>query len=87
MKTKAQQVTHLQSGFCLFKEIAKMSSTLQSVATNVSTIKETTTELKATVTSMQQSLAEVETRIERLEETPERPHADGDKRNKLVDAM
>ena len=50
---------------CLFAEIAKMSSKLQSVATDASTIKETTTELNATVTAMQESLAEVEAHIER----------------------
>lgn len=37
----------------LLAEVSKMSSTLNTVATDVSTIKETTTELKNTVSAMQ----------------------------------
>lgn len=52
----------------LLKEITKMNTTLMNVATDVLTIKETTTELKTTVTAMQERLSEAETRIVRLEE-------------------
>lgn len=47
----------------LFLEYMKMSTTLQSVATDVSTIKETTTKQKTTVAVMQERLTEAETRI------------------------
>ena len=71
----------------LFTEIDKMSSTLQRVATDVTTIKEMTTEMKATVTAIQESLVEVEMRIKCLEETSEQLPTDGDKRKKLMEVM
>lgn len=58
----------------LFTEVFNMSSTLQSVATNVSTIKQTTNELNAKVVAMQERITEAETRISCLEDTWERLH-------------
>ena len=71
----------------LLAEVTKMSFTLQSVATDVSTIKEAMTELKTTVTAMQERLSEAEMRIGRLEDATERLHTDEDKKNKLMKAM
>lgn len=45
----------------LLAEVTKMSTTLQGFATDVSIIKETTTELKKMVAAMQEGLSEAET--------------------------
>ncbi len=71
----------------LFEEITKMSATLQMVAADVSTIKETTAELKTEVAAIHVRLNEVEARISQLEETSERLDAADDKRTKQVDMM
>eukprot|EP00064_Thunnus_orientalis_P015298 superscaffoldBa00002808_g15348 len=55
----------------LFAEISKMNDTLQSVATDVSPIKQATVELNNTVTAMQERLGEAEGRIAHLEEMAE----------------
>ncbi len=47
----------------LFVEISKRNSTLSTVATDFSTIKQTMAELKATVTVIQERLEEAEERI------------------------
>lgn len=70
----------------LFIEMTKMNTTLLSVATDVLTIKETTTELKTTAKAKER-LSELETRIRRLEEATEPSHTDEDKKSKLIDAI
>lgn len=59
---------------------------LQSVAADVSTIKQTS-ELTTTVAAMQERLTETEVRISRLEDTSERLCAANTERSKLLDAM
>ena len=71
----------------LFAEITKVNTTLQSVATDVSTIKETTTELKTMVAVLHGRLEEAETHIVGLEETSERLDAAEGMRSKQMEVM
>lgn len=71
----------------LFSEVVKMSNMLQSVAADVSTIKQTTSELNVAVAAMQERLTEAETRISRSEDTSERLHTAVGERSKLMEAM
>lgn len=71
----------------LFAEVTKMNTTLINVATDVSTIKEMTTDLKTAVTAMQERISEAEARIMHLEEAQERANADEDKNTKLMETM
>lgn len=64
-----------------------MSSTLSTVATDVSTIKQTTAELKTTVTTIQERLEEAEERIAHLEDSSEGLVNDSSTRNKQVDVL
>ncbi|KAK5598871.1 hypothetical protein CRENBAI_002895 [Crenichthys baileyi] len=95
MATK-RSPTHEEEGFedgspcgldVMFIEITKMNSELQSVATDITAIKETTTELKTTVTAMQERLVVAETQVGHLEETADRLYADGEKRQKKMEEM
>lgn len=61
----------------MFAEISKMSTTLQGVAADIITIKETTNELKNTVNGIQERLEEAEGRICHLEDTTERLEWEG----------
>lgn len=71
----------------LLAEVSKMSSTLNTVATDVSTIKETTTELKNTVSAMQERLTEAETRISDVEDTTQQLVSDREAQCKRIDTL
>ena len=62
----------------MFSEISKMSATLQAVAADILTIKETTNELKNTVNGIQVRLDEAEGRISHLEDTTDRLVSNGE---------
>lgn len=71
----------------MFAEMSKMNNVLQSVATDVSSIKQTTEELSNTVTAMQERLGEAEARIVHLEETSEQLLNDKESRDKQTELL
>ena len=71
----------------LFTEISKMNDTLQGVATDVLSIKQTTAELNNTVTTMQERLGEAEARISHLEERSEQLMNDKGGKDKQMEQL
>lgn len=68
--TAASVETHQKnSGEDLFAEIAKISTTLNKVASDVSTMKSDTTELENTASASQTRLDEAESRIANVEDS------------------
>lgn len=71
----------------MFEEIRKMSSTLQVVATDVVSIKETTKELKDAVESIHVRLGEAEQRISDMEEVNTRMENNMEKCDKRLETL
>lgn len=71
----------------LFAEISRMNATLQGVASDVTTIKETTAELREAISSVQARLDEAETRISHIEDASNRLTGDAEKMVKRVDEI
>lgn len=71
----------------LFAEVTKMSMTLHTVASDVSTTKETTAELKNAVNAMQQRLTEAKGRISDIEDTAHQLVNDRDVHSKRVETL
>lgn len=71
----------------LFDELSHMNETLQNVATDVATIKLTTTELTAAVASMQGRMDEAEARIMYLEEVSEQWRSEKVSKDRDMEAL
>ena len=71
----------------MFEEIRKMSATLQVVATDVVSIKETTKELKDAVENIQMRLGEAEQRIADVEDVNTRMEESMEKCDKRLETM
>lgn len=71
----------------MFAEISKISTTLQGVAADILTIKETTNELKNTVSGMEVRLEEAEGRISHLEDTTERLVTSGEHGERRMEVL
>uniref|UniRef100_A0AAV2LVG7 L1 transposable element RRM domain-containing protein n=1 Tax=Knipowitschia caucasica TaxID=637954 RepID=A0AAV2LVG7_KNICA len=71
----------------MFDELRKMNATLQTMAADVITIKETTKELKESVESIQARMGEAEQRISDLEDSHEQASSKLEKCDKRVDVL
>lgn len=71
----------------MFAKMSNMNNVLQSVATDISFIKQTTEELSNTVTPMQERLGEAEARIVHLEETSEQLLNDKESRDRQTELL
>lgn len=71
----------------LFAEVIKMSTTLHTVASDVSAIKETTAELKNAVNAMQERLTKAEGRISDIEDTTHQLVNDHDLHSKCIETL
>lgn len=79
--------THGANLESILAEISKMSSTLQTVATDVSTIKGTTEELKNAVKAIQERLTEAEGRISDLEDSTQQLQNGRELQSKRIDTL
>lgn len=71
----------------LFAEVGKISATLHKVASDVSTIKETTAELKNAVNAMQERLTEVEGRVSDIEDTKQQLVSNSELHSKRINTL
>lgn len=71
----------------MFAEISKMSTTLQGVAADILSIKETTDKLNNTMEGIQVRLGEAEGRVSRLEDTTDRLASRGDSAEKRIEVL
>lgn len=79
-----EQNTSLET---LFTEVSKMSATLLTVASDVSTTKQTTAKLKNAVNAMQVRLTEAVVRISDIEDTTQQLVTDRELHSKWINTL